>query len=70
MDPENFVRVGPTFTTVFFFHFFFFFFVFLVDEGKEDPNTTTNEPSSARQRNAIEMAFQWRFADGPKMAQH
>ena len=26
---------------------------FLVDEGIEDPNTTINGPSSARQRNAI-----------------
>ena len=27
--------------------------LFLVDEGIEDPNTTKNGPSSARQRNAI-----------------
>ena len=27
--------------------------VFLVDEGIEDPNTVINEPSTARQRNAI-----------------
>ena len=49
-DPDNFVRVSPTLKT------------FLVDEGWEDPNTCTtlNGPSSARQRNAIEMAF-----DGP-----
>ena len=32
---------------------------FLVDKGNEDPNTTINGPSSARQR----MAFCWR-ADG------
>ena len=30
---------------------------FLVDEGKEDPNTTISGSPSARQRNAIEMAF-------------
>ena len=30
---------------------------FIVNEGIEDPNTTINGPSSARQRNAIEMAF-------------
>ena len=29
------------------------FFCFLVDEELEDPNTTKNRPSSARQRNAI-----------------
>ena len=34
---------------------------FLVDEGIEDPNTTINGPSSARQRNAIEMAFRCRW---------
>ena len=32
---------------------FFFFFFFLVDEGIGDPNITINEPSSARQPNAI-----------------
>ena len=34
------------------------------DEGKEDPNSTKNRPSWARQRNAIK----WRFAGGPMMA--
>ena len=28
----------------------FCLFVFLVDKGREDPNTTISEPSSARQR--------------------
>ena len=37
---------------------------FLVDEGIEDPNTTINGPSSARQRNAIYMAFRWWADDG------
>ena len=36
----------------------------LVDEGRENPNTTINVPSSARQRNTIEMAFCWRANDG------
>ena len=44
-DPESFVRGGPNLIT--------FFFFFLADEGKENPNTTINGPSSARQRNAI-----------------
>ena len=46
----------------------FFFFFFLVVEGLEDPNIqiSKNVPSSARQRNAIEMAFRW----GLMMAQH
>ena len=35
----------------------FFFFCFLADEGREYPNTTISGPSSARQRNAILMAF-------------
>ena len=33
---------------------------FIVDEGIEDPNTTINGPSSARQQKA-----KWRFAGGP-----
>ena len=33
-------------------------------EGREDPNTTKSGPSSARQRNAIEMAFRWRADNG------
>ena len=39
-------------------------FFLLVDEGIEDPNTVINGPSSARQPNAIEMAFCWRADDG------
>ena len=34
-------------------------------EGREDPNSTKRVPSSARQRNAIQMAFRWRADDGP-----
>ena len=44
-----------------------FFFFFLVVEGLEDSNITKNVPSSARQRNAIEMAFRWRADDGPTL---
>ena len=42
MEPENFVSPGPTQLRQ---HFF------LADEGREDPNTTINRPSSALQRN-------------------
>ena len=40
---------------------------FLVDESWEDPNTTLCGPSSARQRNAILMAFRWRADGGPTL---
>ena len=40
---------------------------FLVDKGIEDPNIAINGPSSARQRNTIEMAFNWRADDGPTL---
>ena len=40
-------------------------FIVLIDEGREDPNTTKSGPSSALQRNAIEMAFRLRADDGP-----
>ena len=52
-DPESFVRGGPNLITYLF-----------VDERLEDPNTANNGPSSARQRNAIEMVFRWRADDG------
>ena len=67
MDPESFVRGGPTLPTYFFFKF---------DEGRKDPNTTINGPSSVGQRNAIyhrpasETPLKWRFAGRPMMAQH
>ena len=44
-----------------------FFLLFLVVEGFEDPNITKNGPSSARQRNVIEIAFRWRADDGPTL---
>ena len=44
---RKFCQRGSKFVT------FFFFFFLLVDEGIEDPNTTIDRPSSARQRNAI-----------------
>ena len=34
---------------------------------REDRNSTENGPSSARQRNAIEMAFRWRADNGPPL---
>ena len=37
----------------------FFLVAFSVAEGREDPNTTISGPLSARQRNAIEIAFRW-----------
>ena len=40
---------------------------FLVDSGIEDPNTAINGSSSARQRNAIGMAFCWRADGGPTL---
>ena len=40
---------------------------FLVDEGRKDPNTTISGASSARQLNAIYMAFRWRADVGPTL---
>ena len=40
---------------------------FLVDGGIEDRNTDIFWPSSARQRNAIEMAFRGRADGGPAL---
>ena len=45
----------------------FLFYFFLIDDGIEDPNTTINGPPSARQRNAIKMAFHRRANDGPTL---
>ena len=36
-------------------------------EERDDPNTILSGPSSARQRNAIYMAFRWRANDGPTL---
>ena len=58
-NPESFVRGGPTLTT--------FFVCFFVDDGREVPNTTISGPSSARQRNAVEIAFCWRADNGPPL---
>ena len=44
------------------------FWLILVDERREDPNTNKSGPSSARQWNAISMAFRWRADDGISMA--
>ena len=40
---------------------------FFADKGKEGSNTTISRPSSARQQNAIKMAFHWSADDGPKL---
>ena len=48
---------------VFNFDNVFFFFKKKADEGGVDPNITLSGPSSARQRNAIIMAFRWRVDD-------
>ena len=37
------------------------------EEGRRDPNTTISGSPSARQRNAIKMAFRWRAYDGPTL---
>ena len=64
-DLESFFRGGPNLIT---FFFIFLFILFLeVDKGIEDRNTAINRPSSARQRNAISMAFRWRADDGPTL---
>ena len=41
----------------------------LVGEGRKAPNTCTtiSGPSSARQRNAIKMAFRWLADGGPTL---
>ena len=43
------------------------FDVFFVDKIREEPNATICRPTSASQRNAIEMAFRWRADDGPTL---
>ena len=42
------------------------FDIFLITEGRKDPNTISG-PSTAHQRNAIEMALRWRADDGPTL---
>ena len=44
---------------------FDYVYSFLVDKGREDSNITISGPSSARQQNAIYMAFRWRADVGP-----
>ena len=62
---RKFCQRGSKFDNV--FCCFFCLFFHLVDEGIEDQNTAINGPSSARQRNVIEMAFRWRADDGPTL---
>ena len=56
---RKFCQRGSNFNNVVFF--------FLADEGWEDPNTTISGPSSARQQNAIEMAFRWHADNDPPL---
>ena len=63
---RKFCQRGSNYDNVFFFFFFFFLFFVLFDGGREDPSTTINGLSSARQRNATKL----RFAGVPMMAQH
>ena len=58
---RKFCQRGPTLT------FYSFIFYFFFDEGREDSNTTISGPSTARQRNAIQMAFRWRADGGPTL---
>ena len=58
---RNFYQRGSNFDNVF---FSVVVVVFLVDKGRKNPDTTISRPSTARQRNAIEMAFRWRADDG------
>ena len=60
-DPESFVR-GVQLQL-----FIFVFFYFLMRGGGKDSNTTISGPSTARQRNAIQMAFRWRADAGPTL---
>ena len=53
--PESFARGGLILTG------------FVFDERREDPNSTKSRPSSARQQNAILMAFGWQADDGPTL---
>ena len=63
-DSETFVRGGPTLTT--FFYFFFISFISF-NERRNYLNASKSGPSSARQRNAIQMVFRWRADDGPTL---
>ena len=58
---RKFCQRGSNFDNV------FLFFLHVIDEGREDPITTISGLSSARQRNAIKMAFHWRADDGPTL---
>ena len=48
-------------------YIFIIFYSFLVDNWIEDPNTVINGPSSASQRNAIEMTLRCRADKGPTL---
>ena len=48
-------------------YIFIIFYSFLVDNWIEDPNTVINGPSSASQRNAVEMTLRCRADKGPTL---
>ena len=50
-----------------FFLFLFFIYFFFFDGMERGSNFTKSGPSSARQRNAIKMAFRWRADNGPPL---
>ena len=58
-DPESFVR-GVQLQL-------FIYFFFFDERGGEDSNTSISGPSTACQRNAIQMAFRWRADAGPTL---
>ena len=60
---RKFFQRGSNTDNVFFFSFSFF----LVDGWREEQNVSISGPSSARQRNAIEMAVRWRANIGPPL---
>ena len=57
MDPESFVRGGPTLTTLF----------FLVDDRIQIPPFYKRANASPPALNGIKMAFHWRAVDGPTL---
>ena len=56
-DPESFVSGGGGSNSDNVFIYFFYFFFVVVDKVREDKNTTKSRPSSAHQRNVIEMTL-------------
>ena len=61
---RNFCQRVSNFDSVFFIYFIIFI---SFNERRNDLNATKSGPSSARQRNAIQMVFRWRADDGPTL---